>query len=343
MNVYSKNIQLDILSKNISYKIFQFTIKSEDIIFENKIEKHASKDASIDDSIDLALRSDNVLLMSHVNIVLECTASLTDGAYTVANYLKRNYVYNMCLGTCFMVDLSANMSLTAVALWYKKNKTSRMDEKLLCSSQLIKFDVLAESNYFKQICKDNFMREGNYNINMLYANCNQEYKPNELTIDIQIMYVHVVEIAVYNKWSIEHLPLKCINKKSIKDSTINSKKLQTIPWNLIVDVIHHEDMPKDKSFKEFYNNVSKGITDNNTYSCFLFNFNRRIVLFTFEFNGLVLMKSITFITGISLENNALFKINQYSNTADSPYQKKLNNINECNKKVVKDMTISYNG
>ena len=138
MNVYSKNIQLVILSKNISYKIFQLIIKSEDIIFENKIEKHASKDASIDDSIDLALRSDNVLLMSHVNIVLECTASLTDGAYTVANYLKQNLVYNMCLGTCFMVDLSANMSLTAVALWYKKNKTSKMDEKLLCSSQLIK-------------------------------------------------------------------------------------------------------------------------------------------------------------------------------------------------------------
>ena len=52
------------------------------------------------------------------------------------------------------------------------------------------------------------------------------------------MNVQVVKIAVYNKWSIEHLPLKCINNKSIKDSTINSKKLQTIPWNLIAIKCH---------------------------------------------------------------------------------------------------------
>ena len=328
MYMYCNKVQVIIPTSDVSYKIFRFSIK--------KIEKQTSNN----DSIDLALRSDNVLLMSPFNVILICTARLTDGASTVDNYIPINY--DNCFGTCFHVELNVNINIMALAVWYKNTKASEVNETI-CTNRIIKLRIFTSINYSKQICNDSFMREDNYNINMLYTNCNQENKVQTLFITMNMTNVNVVEIALYNKWSIEHLPLKCVHNKSVKDSTIKSKNLQIIPWNLIVDAIRHDDnRPIDKSSKDS-NKVSKGITDNNIFTCFVFNFNKRIVLFTFEFKVIVLMKSITFITGLSLENNALFIINQYSNNPDSPYQNLLDNINECNTKLVKDKPISYNG
>ena len=116
--------------------------------------------------------------------------------------------------------------------------------------------------------------------------------------------------------------------------------MEFIPWNLTVDTFRHGyNGNLNQSFADSYNKV---LTDYNMNSCFLYHFNRKIVLFTFEFNGIVLMESITFITGNSLENITLFEINQYSNTPDSPYLKQLEDLNECNINPLKDMTILYN-
>ena len=340
MKMYSNNLKFMFPSRNISFKIIRLVVISEYKIIENNFENLASND----DIIDFAHRSDNVLLMSPVNVVLVCTATLTDGAYTVEQYKQTNY--NNCRGTCFIVDLNIkNIRIMSLAVWYKKNKTREVNETF-CSNRIIKLNIFTFLHYSKQICKDSFMREDNSNINMLYANCNQEDKLYKLLIDIDTKNVHVVEIAVYNKWIIEHLPLKCVNNNvlMLKDSIIDNKKLKIIPWNLIVDAIQHGfNESIDKTLMESYYKVSKGITDNNIFSCFLFNFKRRNVLFIFDFNVLVLLKSIIFITGLSLENNTLFMINQYSNIQDAQYRKKLNNINECNIKLEKDISITYNG
>ena len=335
MHMHGNNIKIILPTSNVTYKILRFVVKYDYLIYVKKLEKS-------DDTIDLAQRSDNVLLMSPVNVVSVCTTTLTNGAYSVTNYKNRNY--DNCHNTCFIVDLNANIRIMALAVWYKKNITSEINEIILCSKRIIKIKIFKHGDYSKQICKDSFMRQDYSNVNMLYANCNQEDKRQYIFIDIDTKNEHVVEIAVYNKWSIEHLPLKCVNNEYIKNSTINSKKHQTIPWNLIVEATRRDYIrPLDKSLEYSYNKLSVGITDNNIVSCFQFNFNNKIVLFKFEFKLLVLIKSITFITGLSLENNASFIINQYSNIQDSPIKNKLNNINECNIKSVQNMSITYNG
>ena len=63
---------------------------------------------------------------------------------------------------------------------------------------------------------------------MVYANCKRKDKFQTLLIDIDVMNENVVEIAVHNKWSIEHLPLKCLYNKSMIGNTIKSKKLHGI-------------------------------------------------------------------------------------------------------------------
>ena len=341
MDIFSNKITFMILLRNVTYTIFRISVKFDNIIFETKIKKLVSQV----DSIDLAHRSDNIILMNPVNSLSICTARLTDGRYTVLKYNHINYYdFNMnCIETCFAVELNANISIKAIAVWYKKSKTNIVGE-ILCSIQINKLRISTIQNDSKQICEDIFMREENFDINMIYANCNQKVKLSKLHIEIYKGDGKIVEIAVYNKWSIEHLPLECINNKSITHSIIKSKKIQTLPWNLIVDPIRIDDtMPIDKSFKEYYNKVSETITNYNTFSCFLFNSKNRVVLFIFEFDELVLMKSITFITGLSLENNTLFLINQYSSMWNYHYEQKLENINKCNTKLVKEMSILYNG
>ena len=329
MNAFINFIWIYISPRNVEYKLFRLLVISGYTKFEKKIVKRASN------NIDLAHRSDNIILMNPLNVIMVCTTSLTDGAYTVEKYPSTNYKnYKNCQGVCFIIELNKNMNIMSIAVWYKKNNEM---SKIMCSNPKIKILILASLNYSKKKCEDIFVRESNTNINMVYANCKRKDKFQTLLIDIDVMNENVVEIAVYNKWKIEHLPLRCLYNKSMIGNTIKSKKLQTIPWNLTVESFHHGHIVNLN--QSYYNKV---LTDYNMNSCYLYHFNRKILLFTFEFNGIVLMESITFITGNSLENNTLFEINHYSNTPDSPYLKQLEDLNECNIKPLKDMTILYN-
>ena len=53
------------------------------------------------------------------------------------------------------------------------------------------------------------------------------------------------------------------------------------------------------------------------------------MLFTFQFTTLLLIKSIAFVKGISLQNDKLFMMKEFSSTPDALYRDQINNVNEC--------------
>ena len=145
MNAFINFIWIYISPRNVEYELFRLLVISGYTKFEKKIVKRASN------NIDLAHRSDNIILMNPLNVIMVCTASLTDGAYTVEKYPSTNYKnYKNCQGVCFIIELNENMNIMSISVWYKKNNEM---SKIMCSNPKIKILILASLNYSKKNVK----------------------------------------------------------------------------------------------------------------------------------------------------------------------------------------------
>ena len=255
---------------------------------------------------------------------------------------NKHKVYNdKCNGKCFTIEFRKDITMKAIALWYKFQSKVEQSYQHNCSSPIILTSIVIDSN---SICKDIFKRNtGISSVYMVYANCNPEgyfiIAGKRLFIKLEITQIELVEIAVYNKQIIESMLFKCIGKRAGRSKTI---KHQTQPIILLDKIIDHRHLI-NKLSKIDHDLISGVLSDFNINRCIMFPVYSGIISFTFVFDSLVIIESITFVAGDSFENNKLFMIKELSATPDEKYRVVLDNINECKQKSLKDIVVFYNG
>ena len=332
--IYATEIHLIIRTKKEKYKICRFEPIFE---YENEIPSQSESDLTNFNS-----RDDNNLVWKSIMYSTQCRIR-RDNILTKKSLipLSKGIVYiNKCIGTCFTIEFKINMKMKAFAIWFNKKDVREKFTKRLCSDKLIFNSIIMDS---KSICKDIFQRDNSISeVYMAYANCKDRIfikKYNKLVITLNMKSIEAVEMAVYSVRRIENLPLKCITKKVIIINTVKNQNKSIIQSIHIDNNI--KDVDNNKSYNFHLNKATFALIDHHISSCFRFHYNRGFLTFTFQFATIVLIKSITFFTGISLENNTSFLINEFSSAPDAMYRDILDNVNKCKQTLISNF--SFNG
>ena len=335
--IYADKILLFISMKKEKYKICRFEPIFE---YENEIPLQSESDLTNFNS-----RDDNNLVWKSIIYSTQCKIS-RDDILTKKSLipLSKGIVYiNNCIGTCFTIEFNITIKMMAFAIWFNKKEIREKITKRLCSDKLIFNSIIMDS---KSICKDIFQRDTSLSeVYMAYANCKDRIfikKNNKLVINLNIERIEVVEMAVYSVRRIENLPLKCITKKIIIINTVKNQNKSIIHSIHINNNIKYVDNNTiNKSYNFHLNKATFALIDHQISSCFRFHYNSGFLTFTFQFATIVLIKSITFDTGISLKKHTSFFINEFSSAPDAVYRDILDNVNKCKQTLISNF--SFNG